>query len=162
MARPPDPGPPESPDPPAPPAAWRLTFEYDGSEVRLVGQQRVATMAPPDDSDVVSDDQVGYRVVVRDEDGAALYRRTIHDPIQNDMEVFSPQPGAPIERVPVANPAGAFQVIVPDLAHGVEVALHGPEPTETRARMSRRPLVTARLGQEWQEGQEGQRPETAS
>ena len=47
-----DAGPPRGPlpveQPDGEPSAWRLTFTYDGSDIRLVAQQRVAMIAPPE------------------------------------------------------------------------------------------------------------------
>ena len=114
-------------DQPAPgkPSAWRLTFEYDGDEVRVVGRQRVAMLAPPDDSELLEPGQAGYWVEVRDKRNQVLYRHVLHDPLQTDMEVFPVDPSQPIERVPVQQPKGVFQVVVPDLPGGKQAILHG-------------------------------------
>jgi hypothetical protein len=111
--------------PEVPPSSWRLTFEYDGSGVRLVAQQRVAMLAPPDDSDLTYAARAGHWIEVSDATGHGLYRQILHDPMRSRYEVHS----ADVDAVPasVAVPSGStgvFQVVVPDLPGGTEIVLH--------------------------------------
>jgi hypothetical protein len=153
------------------PRAWRLTYAYDASGIRLVAQQRIATVAPPDDSDLTERGRAGYWVEVRDESGEALYRQVITNPFRAVAEAHTPVPGRHPTHVPTVAPEGAFQVVVPDLPGAREVVLHGltapgepPEPTapaeptaptEARPRRRRRapepavarPLLTERLSE---------------
>lgn len=150
------------------PRAWRLTYTYDASGIRLVAQQRVATLAPPDDSELTERGRAGYWVEIRDAAGEALYRQVITTPFRTMVEAHSPDPGRTPVHVPASRPEGAFQVVVPDLPEAHEVVLHGltapgePEPTEPpepRPRDRRRaaerapepavarPLLTERLAE---------------
>jgi hypothetical protein len=119
-------------DPP-PSAAWRLTFEYEGDDVRVVSQERVDMLAPPDDEELLNHGRAGYWVEVRDEENEVLYQQVIHDPIKTDAEVFPEDPSQPIQRVPLERPKGVFQVLVPDLPEGKQAVLHGrPSRQELR------------------------------
>jgi hypothetical protein len=142
-----------------PPSAWRLTYSYDSSGVRLVAQQRVAMVAPQDDSDLTAAGRAGYWVELRDDSGEALYRQVITDPFRHTAEVHSPLPGTASTHVPTVDVAGAFQVVVPDLPGAHEVVLHGlvapggsPDaPRRSRAARAERavaqPLLVERLGE---------------
>lgn len=147
------------------PRAWRLTYAYDASGIRLVAQQRVATLAPPDDSALTETGRAGYWVEVRDQAGEALYRQVITSPFRTMAEVHSPDPARHPVHVPATTPEGAFQVLIPDLPGAHEVVLHGleapgepAEATEGRPRRKRaagrapepavaRPLLTERLAE---------------
>jgi hypothetical protein len=108
--------------------AWRLTFDYDGDQVTLVGQEQVAMLAPPDDSEHAERAETGYHVELRDEAGRPIYRRRLHAPLADSYEVFSPEPGARIRRVPMGQARGRFTAVVPDVAGGRTVVLVGPAP----------------------------------
>lgn len=133
------------------PAAWRLTYEYDASGVRLVAQQRVAMLAPPDDSDRTYGARAGYWVELRDADGHGRYRQILVDPFRTTVEAHSSDPAVGSTHVARSEPAGVFQVVVPDLPGAREVVLHGVEgpsapPGAGAARATTaRPLLTERL-----------------
>lgn len=151
------------------PRAWRLTYAYDANGIRLVAQQRVATLAPPDDSELTETGRAGYWVEVRDEAGEALYRQVITSPFRTMAEAHSPDPGRRPVHVPTTAPEGAFQVLVPDLPGAHDVVLHGltgpgeaaepPKPPEAKPRRRgraperapeppvARPLLTERLSE---------------
>lgn len=107
------------------PQAWRLTYAFDANGIRLVAQQRVATVTPPDDSDLTESGRAGYWIELRDAAGEALYRQVIPNPFRMTAEVHSPEPGRQPRHVPTVAPEGAFQVLVPDLPGAHEVVLHG-------------------------------------
>ena len=130
---------------PPPTAAWRLTFEYDGEDVRVVSQERVEMLPPPDDEELLSHGDAGYWVEVRDDDGEVLYRQVVHDPIRTDIEVFPEDPSQPIERVALDHPRGLFQVVVPDLPAGSQAVLHGQASRQQLRQEAARPLVTTPL-----------------
>ena len=137
------------------PAAWRLTFEYDTRGVRLVAQQRVAMLAPADDSDLTYAARSGYWVELRDATGHGLYRQVLANPIRTHFEVHSPAPDEVPGRVaaPAAIAGGVFQVVVPDLPDAVDVVLHGtaaPGPARTlrsRTTETAQPLLTEPLAE---------------
>lgn len=113
------------PDEERPPrTAWRLTFEYEGDSVRVVGRQQVEMQAPPDESALLEGAEDGYWVEVRDREDQPVYRQVLHEPIQTEYEVFSPE--GSMHHVPAPEVKGVFQAVVPDLARGDAVVLHGP------------------------------------
>lgn len=139
------PPPPEAAEPVAAqaPQAWRLTYAYDPDGIRLLAQQRVSMLAPPDDSHRTASARGGHWVEVRDESGHGLYRQIITNPFRTTAEVHSPDPEIGSRHVP-ASPEGVFQVVVPELPGAHDVVLHGlTGPGDERAQ----PLHTERLGE---------------
>ena len=94
----------------------RLTFEYDGDQIRLVSQQHVRMIIPPSQPLGQTVEASGFQVLLRDEQGRPLYRLTRTSPLKHDTEVFN-EPGAErsIERTPASRPTGSFVVLVPEL-----------------------------------------------
>jgi len=85
----------------------RLTFTYEGDEVRLVSQQPVEMIVPPTNALSGYEGEQGFWVEVRSEQEAALHRRVMDDPLRQDVEVFSPDPEQSIARTPVEKPSGS-------------------------------------------------------
>lgn len=104
----------------------RLTFAYQGDEVRLVRSERVAMITPPSLPYAPHEDQAGYWFEVHGAGGELLYHRALHSPVRTDIEVFSDDPKQTIARAPNPNPSGEFTVLVPDLPEADSFALHGP------------------------------------
>lgn len=110
---------------PAARTAWRLTFRYEGDRVELVSRDRIATVeVPPDAPPPPEAARVGAWVELRDADDRVIHEHPLAQAIQRDVEVFSPEPGAPIRRVRLPEPRGAFQVIVPALPAARDLVLH--------------------------------------
>jgi hypothetical protein len=115
--------------------ALRLTFEYEGSTVKLVSTQSVDMILPPSHPLETKEEQSGFWFTLANAQGKVVYRRTLHNPISYDREVFSNDPAHPsVQRVPVAKPKGTFVMLVPDVAdartvqlfsHPLETAAHG-------------------------------------
>jgi hypothetical protein len=103
------------------PRALRLTFAYEGEEVRLQNLRPVEMIAPPGDE--LSGSEQGFWIEVRDEKDDTLHRLVMEDPLSRDVEVFSPDPEHSVYRVPVEKPSGLFVVVVPDLEGADHVAL---------------------------------------
>jgi hypothetical protein len=111
----------------------RLTFAYDGNDVRLVRSQSVAMVTPPSVTPAPEKGQSGYWFEVRDAKGALLYHRPVHDPIRTDVEVYSNDPIPKITRAPIAKPKGEFTLLVPDLPDAHSFHLFGtPAGAKTR------------------------------
>jgi hypothetical protein len=70
--------------------------------------------------------QTGYWVEVRAADGALLFHRALHSPVRVDAEVFTGGETPTITRVPIAEPHGEFEVLVPDLPEAQSLMLYGP------------------------------------
>ncbi len=107
--------------------AYRVTFEYQGDQVRKVGQQRIAMTAPPSHELAPSPNSTGFWYELRDDKNNTVYRRVMQNPIQTTVEVFSPT--GTITRRPVQNPSGTFQVVVPEVQQATNLVLVAtPQP----------------------------------
>jgi hypothetical protein len=117
--------PPEAPPPGGEgPAAWRLTFTYAGDDIRLVAQQRLEMIAPPDDSALTLNARAGTWIEVRDGNGRGLYRQVLTDPVRAGYEVTPRTSDEVGIHVVPAVPTGVFTVVVPDLPGAADVVLH--------------------------------------
>ncbi len=105
------------------PAAVRLIFEYEGDQVRLVAQQRVDVAVPGLDLDVSPMPRPGHYVEARSATNEALSRVPIRGGFSGSVEVFPEEPGSPITRVDVAEPQGAFTVVLPAPETAEQVAV---------------------------------------
>lgn len=125
-----------------PPQALRVTFGYQGSQVRVLGSERVAMLVPAPAGDPPDAGQTGYWLAVRDVAGRVMYHQPLQDPLQTSVEVFAPDPRQPITRM--SNPVreGRFTAIVPDTPDAEVVELYGP-PDPARADEPSQPLVRA-------------------
>ena len=125
-----------------PPQALRLTFSYQGSQITLLGVERVAVIVPAPVVAPPLAGQTGYWFEVRDAASVLLYHRPLVNPIRSDAEAFSQDPRASITRVPLANATGRFTLLMPDLPDARTFTLHGPanparpdEPAQEIARI---------------------------
>lgn len=108
----------------------RLTFEYEGREVRLIAQERVMKMSPPSEIFQEYEGRAGFWYDVTDAQGHLLYRRAIQTPIRFDVEVFSNDPKVGIVRRKLADPRGRFSLVVPDMPEATTLIFFSspPEP----------------------------------
>jgi hypothetical protein len=109
----------------APQRALRLTFEYEGEEVRLVSRQRVAMLVPPPELASSEEGQAGFWYELQDPDGRATYRRAARNPLRSDVEVFSPDPDESFTHIEMPEPRGVFTLLVPDLEGARTLVLVG-------------------------------------
>jgi hypothetical protein len=118
--------------------ALRLTFRYSGSDIRLSRVDRVfaRVQAPP--SPLPEGERSGFWIEMRGKSGETLYHRVLHDPLQEDTEVFGDEPGGDLYRVPNERQEGEFEVMVPDVPGAVDVTLFGT-PRGARAERERLP-----------------------
>ena len=108
--------------------ALRLTFEYDRDKVVLKDAQRVEMLVPASDPVREARTSLGSWVDLLDSDGRVLFRRALHLPVHQGVEVFSPEPGrSPSRFNPPAN-KGIFVVVVPDSDEGTRIALYHVPP----------------------------------
>jgi hypothetical protein len=112
--------------PSSPPRALRVTFGYEGGQIRLLGVEQVAMTVPATNPVPPQPGQTGYWLEVHDAAGRLLYHRPLHDPIASDVEAFSPTPGASISRIARAAAPGRFNVLIPDAADARSLTLNGP------------------------------------
>src|SRR6185312_16943360 len=108
------------------PHALRLTFGWRGSQISLVGVERVAMIVPASVPEPQDADTTGYSFVLLDASGKVIYRRPLHAPLRIDAEAFAPGRARSIERVPLAATEGQFTVLAPDLADARAFRLSGP------------------------------------
>ncbi|HKU86707.1 MAG TPA: hypothetical protein VJV77_10255 [Casimicrobiaceae bacterium] len=125
-----------------PPQALRVTFGYQGSQVRVLGSERVAMLVPAPAGDPPAAGETGYWLAVRDAAGGVVYHQPLQDPLQTSVEVFAPEQHLPITRIPNAVREGRFTVIVPDSADAELVELYGP-PDPARPDQPSQALVRA-------------------
>jgi hypothetical protein len=112
--------------PPASPYALRLTFAYRGTQISVVGSERVAMIVPASIDAPPEPATSGYSFALFDAQGRVIYLRPLHRPIRTDAEAYAPGQGRAIERVPLAQQEGRFTVLVPDLADAHAFRLSGP------------------------------------
>ena len=108
--------------------AIRLTFEYDRDEVVLKDAQRVEMLVPASDPVREARASLGSWVDLLDSDRRVLFRRALHLPLQQSVEVFSPEPGRSPSRFNPPAHKGVFVVVVPDSDEGAGVALYHIPP----------------------------------
>lgn len=107
------------------PQSIRLTVEYEGAQLTLVSQRRVAMLAPAPVRPAAGPEERGYWVVLRDDADEPLYRQTLHEPIREDIEVVADD-GVSLARIPREAVAGRFSVVVPDMPAAQAVSFVGP------------------------------------
>src|ERR1051325_3426712 len=103
-----------------PAKAMRLTFSYDGDDVKLISQQRAEMVVPASDPVTRFKKQKGFWAELKNDRDKTLYRRVMHNPTRNDAEVFPDPdiPGQGISRAPAPKRKGVFVVVVPDIDKG--------------------------------------------
>jgi hypothetical protein len=69
--------------------AKRFTFMYQGLNFRLISQQRVEKELPPSNLLDTKKGKGGFWIELTDSQKKILYQKSIIDPIQTDIEVFS-------------------------------------------------------------------------
>jgi len=123
-----------------------VTFAYEGAKVRVAAKRRVATLAPPDDTELVAAGSRGSWVEVRDASGTVLYTHVLHRPIRSQYEVHN-RHGVLPRHVAADEVKGAFEVLVPDLPGGVELVVRGRADADAAdaARLAPRQIAKVRL-----------------
>ena len=81
-------------------SAMRLTFSYDGDDVKLLSQQRTEMTVPPSDAMKGYGKYKGFWAELRSGTDKTLYRSVMHNPTKNDAEIFPETPGEGISREP--------------------------------------------------------------
>ena len=105
------------------PKAVRLTFSYQGDQVKLISQQPVEMTVPPSDPVKGYEQHKGFWAEVKSKQDKTLFRRVLHNPTRNDAEVFSDDPEQSISRAPAPKRKGVFTVVVPKTDKGQDVTL---------------------------------------
>ncbi|HUF51601.1 MAG TPA: hypothetical protein VMN60_12240 [Longimicrobiales bacterium] len=103
----------------------RLTFEYQGPEIRLVKRQDVEMRLPPSAPVEDFSGRTGYWYSLRDERGNSLYGHVLGQPLAG-REVFRRTATESIARVNDTQPKGWFTVLVPTPTATAQLVIYGP------------------------------------
>ena len=144
-----------------PPATLRALFTYRGDTLAYAGSTRVEMIAPPQVTPPPEKEQTGYWFEVRDANGALLYHRVLHDPIRIDVEVFADDTRQTITRVPIAEPRGEFEALVPDFPSARTFALWGPPPDARDRAVPSRVLLSVDFDELRKRRSKGPKPPTS-
>jgi hypothetical protein len=115
------------------PRALRLVFERTGDEVRLLDAIPIDVVVPRGgDLEVDDTERAGFAVRLIGEDGSLVYRRAMADPLALEAEVYTGDPYAPWERVPIQQDTVRFDIVVPNTGGDDEVELVASPPRRGR------------------------------
>lgn len=128
----------------APTRVLRLTFEYDGNNVRLIASQSVMMTLPASIAPHPEKNQSGFWYELRDANDRTLYGRVMESPIRFDAEVFSAEKES-IRRQEVLKPQGAFVLLVPDAPEADSIVLFGSSSAPKTATLSAKELARFKL-----------------
>lgn len=102
----------------------RLTFRVADGEVKLIKQERVNMVTPPS---VGEHPQIGkhggYWMELRDTNDRGLFHRSLHSPLGDTIEVYSPD--GTIQRESVPTQESTFEVLLPDYDQANSIVLCG-------------------------------------
>jgi len=101
----------------------RLTFSYEGSEVKLDSVQHIRMIPPPPQPYKIEKGQSGFWFEIQDENQRVLYQRSLHNPIKFDVEVHGNSINEPSTRHKLKSPKGIFEILSPDLDNGYSIVL---------------------------------------
>ena len=115
------------------PRALRLVFERTGAEVRLLDAIPIDIVVPRSgDLEVDDSERAGFAIRLIGEDGSLIYRRAMADPLGLEAEVYTGNPDAPWERVPIPQRTVRFDIVVPNTGGDDEVELVASPPRRGR------------------------------
>ena len=106
------------------PQALRLTFSYKGSEITLIDSQEITKAIPPTDAIETDYPLSGFSFELKDAGDASVFRRFMHSPIPDSVEVFPSEGRGPITQQTVRDPEGVFTVLVPVIREARALVFH--------------------------------------
>jgi hypothetical protein len=115
----------------APRRAWRLTFAYEGREIRMTDVRSLEKLVrPPALHDFGGGKaRAGFWVELQTADGRPLHRHVMNNPVRFHAEVPDGKGG--FTNRPIPKPHGVFFVIVPEMPDAEQVVIFssplGPE-----------------------------------
>ncbi len=107
--------------------AVRILFKYDGEHMEVVDQQPIDMVAFPSDS-IDVENVSGIWHEVQDAQGAVLYRRVIHPPLANHIEVPTGDDEHPLAYRPAEGASQLLTIIVPDFPEARSLVLFERRP----------------------------------
>ncbi len=117
----------------------RLTFRVANGEARLVKYERLNMICPPSVGEPPQAVKYGgFWVELRDASEQVLFHRVLHAPLQDSVEVHSPDGN--IQRVMGTPAESVFEVLVPDYDDASTIALLGEylDPAKEAQQRARR------------------------
>jgi len=105
----------------------RLNFIYEEGEIQLESWHRINKLYPPSDTIEGYEHQVGWWILLLDEDEDVLYRQIINNPIRFDNEVFSYDGEVVVswKTTGKSSSMARFFVLIPDLPEAVYISVYG-------------------------------------
>ena len=116
--------------------ALRLTFSYEGNNVRLVSRQSVEMKIAPSDRTDEYEGHSGFWFELKDANNRTLYRRVMSNPIKTHLEAPSGDPQRPFTHVKADKLKGTFVILAPAL-EGAATLLIFASPPEAAARSAK-------------------------
>lgn len=105
--------------------AIRLTFSYEGNDIKLISKQNIEkVLQPPSLQPHIQQGQTGSWYELSDENQRVLHRQIIDNPIKVDAEVFSDTTDS-ISRVKLSEIRGTFSIVVPNIPESKNFDLFG-------------------------------------
>jgi hypothetical protein len=106
--------------------AKRLTFSYEGNQIKLISQQNIQKVVPPSVTRDTQNNRSGFWFEITSDKQNVLYRRVIDNPIKTDIEVFSDEKETEsISRYKISDIKGAFSIVIPDIPEAEGLDLFG-------------------------------------
>jgi hypothetical protein len=116
----------------------RLTFSYEGSNIKLILLQKVNIIPPPSDQISSCEDYSGFWYTLNDANGRPLYRRITQYPFYVGGEVFTEKIDGSIYHREVKDLNGIFVILVPDISEGYSVAVFSSQ-TDKNGKLTLQP-----------------------
>jgi len=128
------------------PRAIRLTFSYEGKNVKLLSQQKVSMLPPPSDTLKYNKKSTGFWYEIHDSSGLPIFRRVVHNPIQQAVEVRSDDRDRPLTWQEVKKASGQFVLMIPDLDKAAHLVLFSSPLEIKRSSQPAKPMAQFPLG----------------
>ena len=109
----------------------RVTFAYEGNQVRVVSRQAVDMRAAPSDPVYDYQGQSGHWFEVHDASGRVIYRRNTHDLMPVDVEAPSGDPERPFTRAKTER-RGTFVLTIPNVSQAQSIVLFASPEDDAR------------------------------
>jgi hypothetical protein len=106
--------------------ARRLTFEFDGSTIRQISEQRVEMTVPSSHPTSEYSGHTGFWFELRDANENTIYRRVMADPLLGYHEVPSSQ--GTFTHSPITVSPQVFELVVPELPTAESLVIFGTLP----------------------------------
>lgn len=119
-----------------PTRAIRLTLVQDGNNLKVVSRQSVRMRLPESDPTYGFEGRSGFWVELRSAAQECVYRRSMPNPLEDDIEAPSGDPERPFTRARAPATERVFVLLVPDTDEGRELVLSA-SPRGARAGKAR-------------------------